>query len=158
MLIDVTGKLLLDTRVEYWCRMPYPGHPHGCPNYNQRSLCPPNAPQVGDFFDLEKPHRFLIIEFNLGEHVLKMQIRHPNWTYRRLKCLLYWQGHVRKMLYEHINSIRKADKRIVYTLLPEAMGVNVFKTLRRLGIPFEAKPKTKVLKIALLGYQNPHWL
>ena len=41
---------------------------------------------------------------------------------------------------------------MIYTLLPEAMGVMVINTALKLGIPIEKTPINKVFKIALVGY------
>jgi len=46
-------------------------------------------------------------------------------------------------------------ERMVYTVRPEAMGVNVLQTARNIGIPIETKPFTTVFKIALVGYPKP---
>ncbi len=48
-------RLVTSPNTGAWCRLPYPGHTNGCPNYNNAAACPPVAPQVRDFFDLEKP-------------------------------------------------------------------------------------------------------
>jgi hypothetical protein len=46
-------------------------------------------------------------------------------------------------------------ERMVYTVRPEAMGVNVIQTARNIGIPIETKPFTTVYKIALVGFPRP---
>jgi hypothetical protein len=151
---DVTDKLYIDSRCGTWCQLPYPNHPHGCPNYNQRNWCPPIAPLVSEFFDLAKQHWFLMIEFDLAAHVEAFRLRHPDWSDRRLKCLLYWQNHVRSIQREQINDFRIQFPGTIFTQLPEAMMVNVLRTLQHLGIQFETKPTRKVLKVALIGYPN----
>ena len=157
-LIDITGKLRLDNRVGRWCQLPYPGHPNGCPNYGKRSICPPFTPTVTDFFNLRRKHWFLITEFPLEQYLGQMRKKHPSWSERRLRCLLYWQGHVRKEQYQQINDFRNRFPETVFSLLPEAMTVNVILTLRHIGIDIEVKPQRKILKIALIGYPNPNFL
>jgi len=153
-LFDVTDRLFSDTRVGNWCKLPYHNHPKGCPNFGIHNYCPPHAPSADDFFDLKQPHWFLITEFNLKSYIDLMREKHPKWSERRLKCLLYWQGSIRAMQRKFIANLRHDNSKLVFSLLPEAMNLNIFKTLIDCNIPFETKPKTKVLKVALLGYPN----
>lgn len=156
--INVTDKLYIDNRCGVWCKLPYPDHPHGCPNYGQRNYCPPYAPEIGIFLNLYLPHWFLITEFDLQSHVEAFAIKHPSWSKRRLKCVLYWQNKVRSIQREQIADFRTRHPGTIFTQLPEAMDVNVLRTLQSLKIDFETKPEKKVLKVALIGYQNPDWL
>ena len=153
--LDVTDKLYIDKRCGKWCQLPYPSHPHGCPNYGQCNYCPPYAPVISDFFDLTKPHWFLVTEFDLAAHIEAFQIRHPLWSERRLKCVLYWQNQVRSIQRQQIAEFRLGHPSTVFTQLPEAMNTNVLRTLQALQINFETKPRRKVLKVALLGDMNP---
>lgn len=157
-LIDVTDKLYTDSRCGSWCKLSYPSHPHGCPNYGQRNYCPPHAPLVSDFFDFNKQLWFLITEFDLAAHIEVFQTRHPSWSKRRLKCVLYWQNQVRSIQRQQIAEFRLEHLDTVFTQLPEAMNVNVLRTLQSLKIDFETKPEKKVLKVALVGYQNASFL
>ncbi len=82
-----------------------------------------------------------------------MKEKHPEWSDRQARCCLYWQGSVRKQLREETKKF--ADKNgMVYTLIPEAMGVNVIATARKLGVPIKAKPDDMIYKIALVGYSK----
>ncbi len=40
----------------------------------------------------------------------------------------------------------------VFTLCPEAMGVNVFRTLHAHGVPIRKNPLDTVYKVAMIGY------
>ncbi len=137
-----------------YCKLPYYGHPKGCPNFNKNPNCPPKVQLVKDVFDLINHDVFFIIEeFDLKNHVEKMKLKHPDWTPIQLKNLLYWQGGVRKRLKEKTEIfIKKTDSNMIYTLLPEAMGVMVINTALKLDIPIEKNPINKVFKIALVGY------
>jgi len=136
-----------------YCKLPYPNHSKGCPNYNKNPECPPKVKRIEDVFDMNKDMFFIIEEFNLREHVEKMKIKHPYWSKLQLRNLLYWQGTVRKHLKEKvIYFIQHHDINMIYTLLPEAMGVMVINTVLKLGIPIERIPVNKVFKIALVGY------
>ena len=156
--VEVTDKLYIDNRCGQWCKLPYPNHPDGCPNYGQRNYCPPYAPLVSDFFDFSKQYWFLITEFDLAAHVDAFRIKQPSWSERRLKCVLYWQNKVRSIQRQQIIEFRLAHPNTVFTQLPEAMNTNVLRTLQSLRINFETKPEKKVLKVALLGYMNPSFI
>lgn len=151
MIIDITGKLVIDERVRSWCMMPYPGHPNGCPNYNHSNTCPPKVPVVSKVFDLEKQHWFIIEEFNLALHAKSMVEKHPGWSDRQSRCCLYWQNGVRKRLREACNSWIRLHAGYGYTLIPEALGVNVFRTAHRYDIMIRKNPSDIVYKVALVG-------
>ena len=153
-IMDVTGKLKIEERVRHFCKLPYPNHPHGCPNYNQTHFCPPQIPMVDEFIDLNRQHWFVICEFDLGFHMRTMKVKHPDWSEKQLANVYYWQNSVRSRLrIETEGFIKdKQDINLVYTLLPEAMGVNVFRTVIPLGLKIKARPKKMVYKIALVGY------
>lgn len=134
------------------CRLPYPNHPHGCPNFNRKESCPPNAKC---FSKLVSFPLFLIgVRFDLEKHVEKMRIKHPRWSERQLTCLLYWQNRVDKLLREECNKIVSKHPDYVAVYKPEANGVNVFATCRNLDIILERNPKKYVWKIAIIGVSN----
>ena len=107
---------------------------------------------VDDFIDLEQPHWFVVERFDLKTHKERMLFAHTDWSDRQAKCVLYWHGTVKKRLREKTEAFIQSHPGAVYTLLPEAMGVNVIVTARRLGIPIEIKPENIVHKISLVGY------
>lgn len=144
-------ELIIDYGARKWCLLPYPNHPKGCPNYNKSSECPPNAPLVGDFVDITKKMWFIVIKFDLSSHVAKMKDRHPYWTDKQARCVLYWQNTVRRRLRDAC-IIFATPKQLVYTLIPEAMGVQVIKSAKKLDIPIKTRPIDTVYKIALIGY------
>ena len=149
----VNGFLKVNHKCRGYCTIPYPNHPKGCPNFGKHDECPPKAPLVEDVFDFDEKMFFIIEEFNLKAHVEKMKTKHPHWTPRQCKNLLYWQGGVRKRLREKTqNFITWNDPCMIYTLLPEAMGVMVIDTALAVGIPIEKTPENKVFKISLVGY------
>lgn len=153
MIYKVNGILEIDYKCRGYCTIPYHGHPRGCPNFGIHEQCPPKVKLVKDIFDLKKELFFVVEEFDLKEHTDYMKTKHPNWTPIQLKNLLYWQGGVRKRLKEKTERFIKENGNVmIYTLLPEAMGVMVINTARKLGIPIEKTPMNKVFKIALVGY------
>lgn len=152
-IIDVTGKLVIDLRAREWCKLPYPNHPKGCPNYNTgRPDCPPNAPLIQDKFDLTKQHWFVIVDFDLKAHKERMKQSPPDWSDRQLGCCLYWQGKVRKELKEFAQEFVTENWGTEYSTCPEAMGIHVISTLNKLGIPIKKDIENVVYKVALIGY------
>lgn len=150
-------KLRVNMKARKWCLLPYPGHPKGCPNYNDpkhEGICPPSAPLIQDFIDLQKPMYLIVEEFDLDAHVEKWLIDHPTNTLKQARCVLYWQNGVRSRLKRKCESFKKAHPGFVTTLVPEAMGVNVIATAQLVGIPIKPKPDGVVYKIALAGVSN----
>jgi hypothetical protein len=155
MILDVTGNLIInDFMRNKACKLPYPDHKKGCPNWNKKIGCPPNSPFVSEFIDLTRPHFFVLIEFDLKAHVQRMKEKHPGWSDRKCRCVLYWQQSALKKLKDEIDIFihKHPDSRITYC--PEAMGVNVICTARKLGIPIKTRPTNTVYKVALVGYYN----
>ena len=150
MILETTGKLVLDNRARDWCKLSYPDHPKGCPNYNKKRGCPPQAPFIGDYFDLTKNHYFVVVQFDLGSHINRMKARHRNWSDRQARCVLYWQGSVNKTLREECE-LYALQRELIYNLCPEAMGVNVIKTCKAFGIPIKPRPTDTVFKVGMLG-------
>lgn len=148
---NLNGIMVIDYRTRKFCRLPYPGHPNGCPNFGNSLQCPPIVPLVEEVYDLQKPHFFLYCTFDIMAHMQRMQVRHPEWSDRQLRNCLYWQGSVRKNLNHLCGSVVKGTGRI-YDLIPEAMGVHVFKTMHNLGIHLQRINHSVIYKVALIGF------
>ena len=154
MIVEVTNKLIINyraaTRVggrKAWCELPYPGHKKGCPNFP--TLC--CFPKVVDYYDLSKPHWFVIVPFAIGKFATRMKEKHPEWSERQCRCVLYWQNAVRKQLRIKCSEFI-GNQDLIYHMIPEAMGVNVMLTMRKnLRLTIAIKPKHMVRKIALVG-------
>ena len=151
-VIPVKGRVAIDMRAREWCKLSYPNHRHGCPNYGMKKTCPPQAPLVNKHFDLGKRHWLGIVDFDLEAHVERMREKHPDWTDRQLRCVLYWQGAVNKRLRELTVRFHKQNKGTIYTMCPEAMGMHVLKTMRRQGYDIRKNPTEMVYKVSLIGY------
>ncbi len=80
-----------------------------------------------------------------------MKAKHPQWSDRQAKCVLYWQGGVNKALREECQLYVSQRCGLVYNLCPEAMGVNVIKTCKAIGLPIKPRPVDTVFKVGLLG-------
>ena len=149
--------LVIDYRAREWCLMPYPDHPNGCPNFGHNPACPPQVCRIEQFVDLDRPMTLVVQEFDLAGHVAKMKRLNPNWSDRQARCVLYWQGGVKRVLRDYCSSLVAAGgTNHVYTLCPEAMGIDVIKTVKQLGIPISTRPDRtgQVFKIALVGYRK----
>jgi len=211
-LLEIKHKKIPRTHIVFtektfkWCQLPYPNHPNGCPNFGRNELCPPKTELKEEF--IKKFNHFYLIYgiFDFETYLTEMKRRHPQWSERKLKCVLYWQGSVKKRMREHIEQImssnssesllkymknskncrndknnnsnitsKKAAKRRkhkiylfssgsgfkvnnlkqkrIYSM--EAVGMNVFKILKKSGIDFETKPKTKINIVNLLCSFKP---
>lgn len=153
-VVEVTGKLVLNSKAREWCKLPYPNHPHGCPNYNKKDTCPPKVPFLQDIFDLQKPHWFVYTTFDLDNHKAKMKAKHPHWTERQCACVLYWQPKVNKELKDKAKLFLREHRGTTATSCPEAMGVDVISTLKAQGLPISGKfsDLKTVYKAIFVGY------
>jgi len=133
------------------CTKPYRGHKLGCPNYGHKSDCPPFAPMYDAVFDLNADNFALGVSVDIKKHIEALKEKHSSWSEYQLRNPLYWQGSVRKLLKEHINAFIKEKPQYRAALRPEAMGVDVIKTLKNAGKQLEWYPSTTVTKVAFLG-------
>jgi len=137
------------------CVRPYPNHKKGCPNYGKKKGCPPGVPMFDKVYDLSKPVYAIYNVFDFGMHVNRMEYKHPDWSKRQLECCLYWQGTARKKLKERIEIFKRlADRKYIITTAPEAMGVNVTETMKRVGIELEWPPVNVAYQIAMAGIER----
>ena len=144
---------VFDKSVRGLCVCCYEGHPKGCPNFNHADRCPPKAPMLPEVFDMSGPFFAIYSRFPLGEHVEAMRQAHPNWSYRQLSCVLYWQGTARKKLKAEITAFKVANpgKWLIETT-PEAFGLNVTETMKRIGIDLPWPAREFVYHVALAGF------
>lgn len=136
------------------CIKPYPGHPNGCPNYGKLGDCPPNAPKIWHYFDKKLPLCLVVISFDMDRHVERMKAKHPRWSDRQLRNCYYWQNGVRSKLRRKCEALCSNRGFDAFALKPEAMGVNVFRTMRKFGIKLKRNPTDMIYKIALVGYRK----
>jgi hypothetical protein len=150
MVVELGGIAFCDAA--RLCRLPYPGHPRGCPNLGRKPGCPP-CPSLGERLDLSRPVYAVVNEFDLAGHILKMRLRHPKWTERQLRNCLYWQPRARKHLRNRVAAflVQPGHEDFAADYSPEAGGVDVTATLRRAGIKLEWPPRTTARQVAFLG-------
>lgn len=147
-------RLVHDKRVPEWCRLPYPGHPKGCPMYGQRPKCPPQAPYITDVLDLTRPVYMVHSDFNLQAHVERMRALHPGWTDRQCRCVLYWQARSKRQMAERAEDVLYMVGADTICKMPEAAGVNVYATAKLLGLSLERiKDITICRHIAFVGWR-----
>ena len=140
-----------DPNVRGLCRRPYAGHPKGCPNWNKRSVCPPESSQLKDLLNSEKPVYCIYNKFDLAEHIARMRKKHPDWSERQLHCCLYWQGTARKQLREKVKAFLVRHPGQLVLPVPEACSVDVTATMATIGITLEWPPKQFAYQVALAG-------
>lgn len=144
---------VLDDKIRELCTKPYPLHPKGCPNFGKRNTCPPKAPFYSEVYNLFKPTYAVINEFDIAGHVARMRRLHPDWSDRQLRCVLYWQGTARKQLTVMVAEAMSDPRCCGYvpTASPEAMGVDVTRTLLAAGVRLEWPPRKVARQVVLLG-------
>jgi len=145
---------IIDYDVRQLCTNPYPGHPKGCPNYNKKKRCPPQAKFFEDVFDIDKPIYAIINTFDLESHIGRMRAKHPEWSPRQLKNCYYWQHQARKGLKQGIITFLKEHRDYHVTACPEGMGMNVTKTLENIGIHLQWPPETVTYQVAVVGIRK----
>lgn len=75
-----TDILNFSESVQNFCKLKYPQHPNGCPNYSKKECCPPNQPLIDKVLDLSKDIYVIYTKFPIGEFAEKMKREHPDWT------------------------------------------------------------------------------
>lgn len=151
-VLDVTGKLVVDYRAREWCKLPYPGHSRGCPNYQKSTACPPHAPRIDEWLDFSRPQWLIVTRFDLNGFARRMKRIHPKWSDRQCRCLLYWQPRVQAQLVYACRRLQSVHPGSVFTLVPEAMGVHVIRTAQAFHVPIVTRPRRTVFKVGLVGY------
>ena len=134
------------------CAKEYHGHKKGCPNYGKYDLCPPNAPMFDEIFDMSKDVYLIHYAYDIKSHMEKMKNKHPHWTDRQLRNVLYWQGTAKKFHRAEIKKFLDKYGHLGYEVAtPEALGVDVTKTLEKVGIILEWPPMNYSYRIAFAG-------
>ena len=148
-------RLVVSSDTAKWCGLPYPNHKKGCPNYGKAERCPPQAPKVNEFFDINRPLYIVHSEFDLTGHSETMKFKHPEWSDRQCRCVLYWQSRSRRHLNTRIGLAHFELGTNLHTTCPEAMGVNVYVTARISGLKLERIRRLSTCRhVALLGWGN----
>lgn len=137
-----------EKKVTGYCRYPYPGHPQGCPNWNIKEGCPPRAPFFPEIY--EDQVWVTAVGMNLTRYFELKKRLHPGWTQKALANSRHWQGHLRAIL-KRESETKSISEGLVVINNPEALGVNVFATCKKLDLFLERQPQYWVWKVDLLG-------
>lgn len=137
-----------------WCTLPYYNHPKGCPNFGKKVGCPPFSPKFEEVY--MQPFYMVMEFFDIETHVIKMKEKHPKWTEKQCRSLLYWQKNLNKKLENNANEFMKklSTKNIELVKTPEAMGINMFETCKNVGVLLERNPKKMVIKIVIIAIRK----
>ena len=146
---------VVEPSVRGLCCKAYPLHPKGCPNFNKKQGCPPQALLIGELLDPSAPVWAVWNVFDFAVHVAKMREAHPDWSERQLACCLYWQPKARAALRNEIRVFLDSHSGLGVVACPEACGVNMTATMQGIGVALEWPPVTKALQIVLAGSRRP---
>jgi hypothetical protein len=135
------------------CVRPYEGHPRGCPNFDRCPRCPPRVKVFEQVFDIRSPFFAIYSTFDLAKHVAVMRSKHPDWSERQLRCVLYWQGTARKRLRMEIAAflVGHTSQNWHVETTPEALGCDVTATMKSVGVELPWPPIDLVYHVALAG-------
>lgn len=145
-------KIVFDIRAMNgeWCTLPYPNHKKGCPNFGKKRYCPPFTKPYYELTDV--PYFIVIERFDLKAQVKKMITKHPEWTERQCRNLLYWQkgvvSRLKKKAYDFTYSL---GEEFIVLEIPESNGVNVFETCKNIEIALHKNPQEIVRKVMIVG-------
>jgi len=150
-LIIPLETVIVDNRARdgTWCAKYYDGHPKGCPNF-------PDCPLKRVHFNTLRGYDwYAVVEpFDLKSHAEKMKQKHPNWSERQCRNLLYWQNGVRSRLRKKAEKFAMPLMGDIILDIPEAHGVQVFDTMEKHGLVLERKKPDIIHKIMLVGKRN----
>lgn len=150
--IIVESRIIWNKKVKEWCGRPYYDKKNGCPNFNRLPDCPMNNRNIDEILKIEEPAYIVGVEFDLEEHRKRMKDAHPDWSFRQLNCVLYWQKSVEKVLKKEINNFLWKHLGMISVYKPEAYGVNLTRMLRNSGVPISWDyPLKKVYIVELIG-------
>jgi len=136
--------------IQRLCFCPYYNHPKGCLNYGRRIDCPPKVLLFSDVF--KRRAYVAAVVFNFKDYLDMRRREHPGWTERALRNPRHWQGHLRAELKKFVLKELSDYKTVIFN--PEAMGVNITKTCRSVGLKLEWPPKKVVCQVALIGQKR----
>ena len=135
------------------CRLKYPNHSNGCPNYGKKVGCPPTASHLYTLIDSSLV--FVIWNvFPFGQHVQRMRSKHPDWSERQVRCCLYWQGKARKQLRMEVDNFLSVHRNMYIVQCPEACGVNVTATMANINKFLEWPPEEIAYQVVLAGRRS----
>ena len=160
MIISIESRIIpFEKKIQSLCKIPFYGHPHGCPNYGKKESCPPNQPLIDRVLDLSHEVYVIYTKFRVGEFAERMRIMHPEWEHqpRQLYNPRRWQPIIRKEHRLEVNRFLTEHPGLTYTTYSEAHGVNLSLLMHQIGIelkwewPPEHNENNEVYLISLGG-------
>lgn len=151
---------LVMAKTKAWCRLAYPGHPRGCPKYAGACFGKNGRKKqrfIDEFIDTSKPMYIVYNEFDLEAFSKSLKARHPDWSDRQTRCVLYWQKGAKKSLREKVKCAVNAitPKPDFIESSPEEFGVNLYATCLRVGLKLDPINRMKICRhMALVGYKK----
>lgn len=167
--IDLYTIIFYPEVYELLCYYPYPDHPNGCPNIGKCRN--DDTPYFGSLlFDGYMHYYLLYLIFGFKQYKKLRKIENPAFfnTEKRVNCLLYYQNSLKKIIKDYIEDLYNQNKDF-YVLgcgsgfklsfqervdSMEAVGINVFSTMKMNKISFEIKPVNRVVFCNLLLSNN----
>lgn len=152
--------VIFSEKTREWCKLPYPGHPRGCPNYGKNEKCPPRSKIRTDILERHESFILAYATFDVTGYVTRMKLVHPDWSDRQLRNSRYWQGSLKKMLLDFIRTnfdykeILGAGSGFMNSQSMESAGIDVFATLNRNGITFDRTARKFIIMVSLLIPSN----
>lgn len=152
-----------------WCQRPYRDKKR-CPNYNKNPLCPSdgNKNNIPFFNDVVLNYSFFYLvyaDFDFYKYIQNRSALSPDRTKNQIKCVLYWQNSVKALLKKRIEKIYRSNRNSFYVIgcgsgfnlsfqkkvySMEAVGINVFSTMKLNGVALEINPIHSIRLICLL--------
>lgn len=154
------------SEIEDLCYRSYPRHPKGCPNIDKCEWL--NIPTFGTILEYGRYTHFYLIyaKFDFKQYKKLREKEHPNWTENQIKCVLYWQKSVIRLLKNYLNNLNLKDSYVLGcgsgfdVLHQKRVGsmenscINVFSTMKLNGIKMEVKPENVIYLVCLICSQK----
>ncbi|QEE14807.2 DUF2284 domain-containing protein [Promethearchaeum syntrophicum] len=162
-----------EAEVQKNCQTPYKNHPNGCPNYKNNWSCPPYAPTVQKTQQSLENYRFfwmlvlktpipkintkflkkwkikrvnMRITKTLNNYLSYLQSNHRDWKfYYCSECNLCSEKNYSKCTCP-TDPCRFPNK---FRISPEAAGIDVFASLKKINILIEMDPITNLQRIGM---------
>jgi hypothetical protein len=145
-----------------WCGKAYEGYPKGCPNYDpnriKNNFCPQNAPYLEG--KLSYNHYYLLLsKFEFGGFKDLRRPLHPNWSEKQLGNPRHWQNQIKCLIRDALllykfDYLLSCGSGVNQSYSMEGVGINVFATMRKIGIQLEVSPVNKIILVCLLCSNN----
>ena len=151
-----------------WCQRAYKKN-KACPNFNNKELCPSVDNKIPFFDDIAKRYDLFHVvyaKFDMAKYIINRSALNPTRTLEQIKCLIYWQSSVKKVLKDKIMEVYHENKHQRFYVLGcgssfklsflnkiysmEAVGINVFSTMRLNGIKLQLNPVDYVILVCLI--------